>query len=148
MTIVLRSRRSASRHSGRGGPPHSETRSGDKGCDCFNTLADIWFAGFAISFTVTRNMMYPYVVWSAWVEGPMAWRAQSLWGCTPDMDYMEMISTVMRMGIGWCMILLTVLQVLQLIWQYFLTKAIAKVLMGQELKDERSDSESDGKKDK
>ena len=59
-----------------------------------------------------------------------------------------MISTVMMMGIGWCMILLTVLQVLQLIWQYFLTKAIAKVLMGQELKDERSDSESDGKKDK
>jgi hypothetical protein len=60
------------------------------------------------------------------------------------MDYKEMLATVIRTGPGWCMLLLAVLQVLQLIWQYFLMKAIVRVLMGQELKDARSDSESEG----
>jgi ceramide synthetase len=110
-------------------------------------LSDIWFGVFAVSFTLTRNVMYPYVLWSAWIEGPVAWRAKSLGGCSPGMDYMEMLMTVMQMGLGWCMLLLAVLQVLQLIWQYFLMKAIVKVVMGQELKDTRSDSESEGVKE-
>ena len=124
--------------SGAGGGGRSDS------CDLWGSLADVWFAGFALSFTVTRNIMYPYVVWSCWVEGTTAWRAQSLGGCTPDMNYLEMLAAVMQNGLGWCMLLLAVLQVLQLIWQYFLMKAIVKVILGEDLKDTRSDSESDG----
>ncbi len=110
------------------------------------TLADVWFAGFAVSFTVTRNMMFPYVLWSCLVEAPDACRKYRLAGIQPDMDYTEMLAHAMTMEVGWCMVLLAILQVLQMIWQYFLTKAIAKVLLGEELKDMRSDSESEGRR--
>ena len=146
---VSEARRSAARRGEAGGGGGRGGGSGgdgsvSPGCELWGTLADVWFAAFALSFTVTRNIMYPYVVWSAWTEGPTAWRARSLAGCTPGMDYKEMRATVIRTGPGWCMLLLAVLQVLQLIWQYFLMKAIVRVLMGQELKDARSDSESEG----
>ena len=112
---------------------------------CFDLLADLWFAGFAVSFTVTRNVMYPYVVWSAWSESVDAWREHTYHAglFTPQMGYWKAVAAAMRVGEGACMVLLAVLQVLQIIWQVYLTQAIVKVFKGSELKDERSDSESD-----
>ena len=109
--------------------------------------ADIWFALFAIAFTVTRLGMYGYVTWSVWVEATENWVQNEKYGLTRDMDYMSAIKHVgFRMEHGFlCQLLILVLFILMCVWEVMLMSAVWKVLSGNELKDNRSDSEAEEK---
>ena len=113
-----------------------------------STCADLWFALFALSFTVTRIGVYGYVTWSCWVEGSENWRSTGTYGLTQDMALGS--ATWHLMGRGepafFCQVLVSVLFVLMCIWEYLLVQAVWKVLSGTELKDFRSDSENENPK--
>ena len=80
-------------------------------------------------YTITRMMMYPYVVWSAIVEAPQH-------GGRP-------------LGFGYyaCCALLLVLLGLQCFWFKLLCKAVWGVLTTGSAEDNRSDSDTDGEED-
>jgi len=98
------------------------------------TIADMFFVLFAVSFTVTRIMMYPYVVWSVTVE---LYREKGGPGSFDLWDYRERIGDE---TIG-CIILVWILFILQVFWKRLLGMAVYKVLSGGEVADNRSDSE-------
>lgn len=84
-------------------------------------------------------VLYPYVVWSVTVELYEALLDENtkLLPVTPRLYYDTIGgSTVIMVGLVW------VLQFLQVFWFVLLVKAIKNVLMGSELKDNRSDSEA------
>jgi len=93
-------------------------------------LADVFFHIFGVSFFVTRLVFYPYVVWSAHIEGQ------------------EFLPYA---GAEWtCVGLLYVLLLLQLYWFSLIMKVVVKLINGGEVEDVRSDDEDEdgaGKKD-
>ena len=100
--------------------------------------ADVCFVIFTVIFTITRVVMYPYVVWSAVFEGQTVIDRESAgtvaWWI-PDQLY--------------CRILLVVLLVLQLLWFRLLCFAVYAVLTKGSAEDVRSDDdESDDETDR
>ena len=74
---------------------------GGAGFDLWAKLADIWFAMFTVTFTLTRNVMFPYVVWSAWVETGYYWRKHSYQGVfSPTESVGTTISKALFLDLG------------------------------------------------
>jgi hypothetical protein len=114
-----------------------DIRGPQKGLLTWSNAADLFFAIFAIVFTVTRMGMYPYVVWSVTVE-----LARAKLGHVPtDLLQLKKYHDVVGTETIVCVALVWVLQFLQVFWWWLLVNVIIKVLKGSELKDNRSDSE-------
>jgi len=101
----------------------------------FALVGDILFGTFALDFTFTRMMLYPYVVWSVTVE---LYRSKAGPGPFDFFDYWSRIGTKTVV----CVFLVWVLMFLQIFWWQLLIKAIYNVFSGGKLKDNRSDSEA------
>mmetsp|Transcript_18316 Transcript_18316/g.29798 ORF Transcript_18316/g.29798 Transcript_18316/m.29798 type:complete len:348 (+) Transcript_18316:42-1085(+) len=114
-----------------------EIRGRQSGIFTWANMGDFFFVIFAVSFIVTRLMLYPYVVWSCTVE---LYNAKAKPGPFDFFEYKEAvgIETII------CVALIWVLMLLQIFWGVLLMKAIIKVFSGAELKDTRSDSEQSG----
>lgn len=99
-------------------------------------LSDIFFGCFVITFAITRNIMYPYIVWST------IWEGSHYMG---DGEHVSRIETAYKLGVPYllCILLLLAILVLQFIWLRMIINLVYKVLIGIEIKDDRSDSESD-----
>ena len=107
--------------------------------------ADIWFALFALAFTITRIGMYGYVTWSVWYEATENWVQHEKYGLVKSMDILTAAQHgAMTLQTGFiCQLLITILFILICLWEYYLMNAVWKVLSGAPLKDVRSDSEND-----
>lgn len=87
-------------------------------------LADRLFEGFAITFFITRLVMYGYVCWSAHIEATLYWpKGLPEWTC-----------------VG-CLYTLFALQVY---WFFLILQVVARLLSGKGAEDPRSDDEDDG----
>jgi len=96
----------------------------------FQRGADLVFAIFTITFILTRIILYPYIVWSAIFE---------------SMNYIPY-----DFPTNTCRFLLAVLLIIQIIWLFYLLRAIHKIIITGGVEDVRSDSddEDNDKKDK
>jgi len=96
-----------------------------KGRGWASPVCDILFAIFAITFFITRLMLYPrLVLWAAFIEGPMFLSAQFP-------GYIFFLS------------LATGLQALHIFWFYLIARMIYKLFTSGIEKDIRSDDEDD-----
>jgi hypothetical protein len=111
-----------------------------------STCADIWFALFAITFSVSRIGFFGYVTWSVWFEAMENFVSNEKYGLHVGMNFKEyFLHGLVGMNPAFiCQLLITVLFILMCIWEYFLLVAVANILSGNELKDVRSDSEDTG----
>jgi len=111
-----------------------EVKGKETGIFTFSNMADACFAFFALAFTLTRMVMYPYVCWSAFSEltEVVAGEEEFHWS-----EYFKFLP----LPVAVCHSLLIVLLALQAFWFRLLIIAIAKAINGN-LKDSRSDSES------
>ncbi|KAH8923766.1 LAG1-domain-containing protein, partial [Atractiella rhizophila] len=96
------------------------------------TLCDAFFAIFAVSWVLTRHVLYGRLLYSAVIEAKQ--RIPYEWD--PARAYF-FNSSVHRIFSG----LLIFLQVLLLGWLYFLVVAVKKAITGEGLEDVRSDDE-------
>lgn len=108
-----------------------------KGLCTLSTGADILFAGFVISFAVTRCVMYPFIVYSAVWE-----QYEYVIGRDGTMDILAYFGVIGSPTVV-MIVLLCVLLLLQIFWLGLLFIVIYKLIIGKELSDARSDSESD-----
>lgn len=96
----------------------------------FEFGSDLFFGVFTLTWVITRNSLFPYVLWSATVE---SWRYIPPW----------------RSSEWACVILLWILLALNLFWSWLLFKAVKGFVSGNHVKDERSDDEStEGQEDR
>jgi len=105
----------------------------------YGVIADIIFGIFAVVFLVTRNILYPYICWSAVFEGSKYMLGENI----------SMIETARLLGPPYwaCVLLLVVIMVLQIIWLRMILIGIYKVIVkGEASSDDRSDSEPDTSK--
>ena len=110
-----------------------------------STCADVWFALFAAAFTITRIGMYGYVTWSCWYEATHYFIVHEQYGVSNTWTFQKAVLHVMLQGepVFICQVLISVLFVLMCIWEYLLVQAVVKVVSGNPLRDNRSDSEGD-----
>lgn len=106
-----------------------------KGCA---TLADIWFAIFAIVYSVTRLGCYGYVVYSGTFPAyeilfPEFYAVNGWWATVQQAGPACNVNAV----------LLNVLLLLQLVWEYYILAAVYRSLVHGELEDGRSDEDTD-----
>lgn len=87
------------------------------------TAADIFFVVFMVSFAIMRLGLYPYVVWSAAIEGPR---------------YLTY-----GVGANTCVALLLIILALQVYWFALIIKVAIKVVTGGAVEDVRSDDEDE-----
>jgi len=89
----------------------------------WRTLADRCFELFALTFFVTRLVMYTYVVYSVWTEG------------RPNVEHLGGFA-------GWvCFIILCILLVLQFFWFSLILKVAMRIAQGKPAEDVRSDDD-------
>lgn len=90
-----------------------------------SVITDTFFAVFAITFFVTRLVIYPrFLLYSMWVECPTIWGG-------------------IFHGFWYIALLLSALQVLHIFWFYLICKMIIQLFAGGIKKDERSDDEEE-----
>lgn len=121
-----------------------EIGSKQNGLFTWSNLADFWFFIFAVTFIISRIVFYPYVVWSVSVElyeellsRSQKYTMENYPGFSVSL-YFEVVDqpTIVMVSLVW------VLMFLQIFWFLLLVKAIVNMLKGDELKDNRSDSEA------
>ena len=93
--------------------------------DWAGTCCDVLFGCFALSFFITRLVIFPgHIGWSVWSEGPLPPR--NWWG-----------------ALSFYIFLLIVLQILHIFWFSTIAKMIYKLVTTGIEKDERSDDDSE-----
>jgi len=106
-------------------PPTSRTRR------VLATVADIFFALFALAFLLTRIVLFSYLVYSVSYE--------SFLYMSPSRTFKGGLLGEVSPATHVCVLLVWAIYGLQWFWFNLLLKVIAKALRGDELKDERSD---------
>ena len=89
----------------------------------FQTLADINFVIFMLTFFVTRIVMFPYYVWTAHYETQQFF--------------------VTSTEVWWCIKCADVLLLLNLYWFWLILRVLYKLISGGSVEDIRSDDEED-----
>jgi len=114
-----------------------------------STCADIWFGLFALAFTITRLGLYGYVTWSVWVEATANWVSHEKYGLTKDMKWSTAVRHLGKNQEPFfiCQLLISVLYVLMLLWEFYLLTAVWKVISGSGLIDNLSGTDTDKDKD-
>ena len=97
----------------------------------WQTICDHMFNLFGVTFVVTRNVMYPYIVWSAWVEAKRY---------IDNRGDPTAIFGVYLLDEFIAILLLTVLLFLQYFWLYL----IIKVALKPNAHDNRESSDEEG----
>lgn len=101
----------------------------------FQTLCDIMFGVFLLSWIGLRHVLYNYIVWSAWhdsmnlVETKCYYHDGELIRCFKPQVHNTFVG------------LLLVLQVISLIWLWMMLRVVVKILKGGSAEDNRSDDE-------
>src|SRR5947207_9173203 len=98
----------------------------------FNTVCDIVFGFFMLSWVVTRHYFYGYIIYSTWVEIPQY--IEFKWA--PEEEY-YFTENAHR---GY-LILFLLLQMLIYFWFYLICRIAYRVIRGNNAHDNRSDSE-------
>lgn len=105
----------------------------------WGTVADICFVLFTLVFTITRVVMYPFVVWSSMKDPFLI--IHDLTGKIPFSITTFYETLTMKELI--LVVLLCLLLCLQLFWFGLLMKIVISVIRGEKVDDNRSDSEGE-----
>lgn len=105
----------------------------------FQTLCDLMFIVFMVSWIILRHGVYIYVLWFSWKEARNIMDADcSKFALT---DHVKLCYTDLQIDIF--LLLLAFLQVIMCIWMYMILRVAFRVIRGGSADDVRSDSDED-----
>lgn len=106
----------------------------------FQTICDVMFVIFMISWIILRHGVYIYVLWFSWLKSRIIMNADCS-NFTLNDKINRLCYTDFQIDIF--LLLLTFLQIIMCIWMYMIIRVAIRVVRGGSADDVRSDSEDD-----